>query len=364
MTRTDTTLMRRALRLAARGRGRTSPNPPVGAVVARGSEVVGEGWHARAGGPHGEIEALRSAGERARGATLYVSLEPCTHQGRTPPCAPAVIEAGISRVVVGTIDPNPAENGAGIEALRSAGIGVEVGVMEIEARRMIEAFACSVASGRPFVTAKAGVTLDGRVAAADGSSRWITGPTARRDAHRLRAACDAVMVGVGTVLRDDPHLTVRLRGFKGTQPLRVVLDSSGRTPPSSAVLDGAAPTLVVVTEKATDDATALLGARGAEVVRVQARDGRVDLAAALGELGRRSILEVLLEGGPTLLGDAVERGLVERYVLYLAPKLLGASGIPVLSGFVIGNVADARELRIHSVRHVGADLRVEAYPRR
>jgi diaminohydroxyphosphoribosylaminopyrimidine deaminase / 5-amino-6-(5-phosphoribosylamino)uracil reductase len=362
MDRNDTRWMRQALRLAERGRGRTSPNPPVGAVVVAASRAVGEGWHRGPGEKHAEIEALEAAGEQARGATLYLTLEPCTHQGRTPPCAPAVIASGVRRVVIGTVDPNPAVDGSGVRALAEAGIDTEVGVLEGDAKRLIQAFAKHVRTGRPFVTAKAAVSVDGRVAAADGSSRWITGPTARRDAHRLRAASDAIVVGVGTVVADDPQLTVRLRGYTGRRPVRVVLDPSGRTPPSSRMLGHGA--LVAVTDKTPEDSLDALRATGAEVREFPARDGRVDLAAVLDELGRRGALEVLVEGGPTVLGDAVERGLVDRYVLYVAPKLLGETGPGMLAGIVVPNIEQARELQFVSVRHAGADLRIEAYPRR
>jgi diaminohydroxyphosphoribosylaminopyrimidine deaminase/5-amino-6-(5-phosphoribosylamino)uracil reductase len=364
MERTDAAFMRRALRLAERGLGRTSPNPPVGALVVAGGRIVGEGWHKGPGRPHAEIEALAEAGPAARGATLYLTLEPCTHAGRTPPCAPAVIESGIARAVVATRDPNPRVDGSGIRALSDAGIAVQTGVFDTDARRLIQAFAKHVRTGRPYLTAKAAISLDGRVAAADGSSQWITGPTARRDAHRLRSQCDAVMVGVGTVVADDPRLTVRLRGYRGSQPLRVVLDPVGRTPVTAAILQPDAPTLVAVTEKAPADAVAALRATGAEVIEYPSREGRVNLDVLLSDLGRRGVMEVLLEGGPTVLGDAVERGLVDRYVAYVAPKLLGETGPGLMAGVVVSNIDQARELQFVTVRHVGADLRIEAYPRR
>jgi diaminohydroxyphosphoribosylaminopyrimidine deaminase/5-amino-6-(5-phosphoribosylamino)uracil reductase len=363
MRSTDVTWMRRAFRLAERGRGLASPNPPVGAVVVRDGKAVAEGFHQGPGTPHAEIVAIEAAGEQTRGATLYVTLEPCTHQGRTPPCAPRVIAAGFERVVVGATDPNPAVDGRGIAALRDAGIEVEAGVLEADADRLIQAFSKHVRTGRPFVTAKMAVSLDGRAAAADGSSQWITGPSARRDAHRLRAEADAIIVGVSTIVRDDPKLTVRLRGYRGRQPLRVVVDSSARTPAGAAVLDEAAATLIATTEKATEDVVNALKARGAEVLRFPSREGRVDLAAVLEGLGRRGITGVLVEGGPTLLGDAVERGLVDRFVFYIAPKLLGSGGPGAVAALVAPTIADARDLRVGSVRHVGADLRIEAYPR-
>jgi diaminohydroxyphosphoribosylaminopyrimidine deaminase/5-amino-6-(5-phosphoribosylamino)uracil reductase len=355
--------MRRAFRLAERGRGLASPNPPVGAVVVRDGKAVAEGFHKGPGTPHAEIVAIEAAGEQTRGATLYITLEPCTHQGRTPPCAPRVIAAGFARVVVGTTDPNPAVDGRGIAALRDAGIEVEAGVLEADADRLIQAFSKHVRTGRPFVTAKMGISLDGRAAAADGSSQWITGPSARRDAHRLRAEADAIIAGVSTVVRDDPKLTVRLRGYRGRQPLRVVVDSAARTPADSAVLDDAAPTVIATTDKATEDAVHALKARGAEVLRFPSRDGRVDLASVLEQVGRRGVASVLIEGGPTLLGDAVERGLVDRFVFYIAPKLLGSGGPGAVAALLAPTIADARDLRVGSVRHVGADLRIEAYPR-
>jgi diaminohydroxyphosphoribosylaminopyrimidine deaminase/5-amino-6-(5-phosphoribosylamino)uracil reductase len=364
MTTPDAVWMRRALRLAERGRGLASPNPPVGAVVVRDGRAVGEGFHRGPGTPHAEIVALDAAGERARGATLYVTLEPCTHQGRTPPCAPRVAAAGLARVVVATTDPNPVVDGRGVAALRDAGLEVTLGVGAAEAERLIAPFAKHVRTGRPFVTAKVAVSLDGRTAAADGSSRWITGPTARRDAHRLRAVAGAVVVGVGTVLRDDPELTVRLRGYRGRQPLRVVLDSACRTPPGAALLSADAPTLVATTDKATEEAAAALRARGAEVVRFPARDGRVDLAAVLEALGRRDVVEVLVEGGPTVLGDAVERGLVDRFVFYVAPLLLGSGGPGAIAALLAPTIADALPLRLEAVRRVGADVRIDAVPRR
>lgn len=363
MTTQDAGYMRRAIRLAQRGRGLASPNPPVGAVVVRDGKIVGQGYHRGPGTAHGEIEAIIAAGENCRGATLYVTLEPCTHQGRTPPCAPRVIETGFTRVVVGTTDPNPLVDGRGVATIRNAGIEVDVGVLQSDAERLIQSFSKFIRTGRPFVTVKVAVSLDGRAAAADGSSQWITGPSARRDAHHLRAASDAVLVGIGTVIRDDPHLTVRLRGYRGRQPLRVVLDSSCRVALESNVLDGDAPTLIVTTDKATEEAAAALRDRGVEVARSAARDGRVDLPALLEILGKRGVTDVLVEGGPTVLGDVVERSLADRYVFYVAPKLLGSGGLGAIAALVAPTISDARELRIESVRHVGADIRIEAYPR-
>ncbi|HJT38283.1 MAG TPA: bifunctional diaminohydroxyphosphoribosylaminopyrimidine deaminase/5-amino-6-(5-phosphoribosylamino)uracil reductase RibD [Actinomycetota bacterium] len=363
MTDRDTVLMRRALRLAERGRGRTAPNPPVGALVVAGGEIVGEGWHRGAGQAHAEVEAIEAAGARARGATIYLTLEPCTHQGRTPPCAPRLVEAGIARAVVATLDPNPNESGAGVRTLGEAGIDVRTGVLEEDARRLIEGFARWIRTKTPLVTVKIASTLDGRVAAADGSSRWVTGLASRRDAHRLRAWSNAVAVGIGTVLADDPALTCRLRGYTGPQPLRVVVDSAARTPIDARVLDGEAPTLIATTAKAPEESVDGIRARGAEVLQLPAREGRIDLPALLNELGARGITDVLVEGGPTLVGELVERRLVDRYIFYIAPKLLGQVGLSAIAGLVAPNIADARELTITSVRRTGADVKIEARPR-
>jgi diaminohydroxyphosphoribosylaminopyrimidine deaminase / 5-amino-6-(5-phosphoribosylamino)uracil reductase len=363
MVSSDAIWMRRAIRLAERGRGLASPNPPVGAVVVRDGKAIGQGFHRGPGTAHAEVVALDAATEAARGATLYVTLEPCTHEGRTGPCAPRVISSGVARVVVGTTDPNPAVDGRGITAIRAAGIEVDLGVLASDTERLVASFTKFIRTGRPFVTAKIAVSLDGRAAAADGSSQWITGPTARRDAHRLRAASGAVLVGIGTVLRDDPKLTVRLRAYRGRQPIRVVVDSSGRTPAGAAVLSSQAPTLIATTDKATEETIEALRSRGAEVMRFSSRDGRVDLALALDALGKRDIVDVLVEGGPTVIGDAVERSLVDRYVFYVAPMLLGSGGPGAIAALLAPTISDARELRIDSARHVGADLRIEASPR-
>lgn len=354
--------MRRALALAARARHLTSPNPAVGAVVVKGGRIVGEGAHRGPGTPHAEVVALEQAGEQARGATMVVTLAPCTRQGRTPPCTPAVIEAGISEVVVAVADPNPAEGQGSIEPLQRAGIDVTVGVRGDEAASLIENFTTWVTTGRPLVTIKVASTLDGRVAAGDGSSRWITGARARKDAHRLRAAADAVMVGVGTVLADDPALTVRLRGYDGSQPMRVVLDSAGRTPPDAAILNGTAPAMIATTDKATDEQVEHLRARGAEVVRFPDREGRVDVDAVIAALGERGVTDLLVEGGPAVTGELLDRGLADRAVFYVAPALLGQLGAASVAGLVAPTIDHARRLTITSVRRIGEDVRIDLKP--
>lgn len=357
-TDTRATAMRRAIVLAARGLGSTSPNPVVGCVItdARGA-VVGEGWHQRAGGPHAEVHALRAAGTAARGGTAYVTLEPCNHTGRTGPCAQALIEAGVTRVVYAVSDPNPQASGGGA-TLRAAGIATEAGLLEQEAEEGNAAWLTSVRRGRPHVLWKYAATLDGRIAAADGTSRWISSPESRADVHRLRAEADAVVVGSGTLRADDPHLAVR--GRPGTdpadQPLRVVLDTRATVRPGARVLDDAAPTLIAVAEDAD---TGHLP--GVDLVRLPADENGISVHALLAELHRRGVRSVLLEGGPTLAGAFVAAGAVDKVVGYLAPVLLGA-GRTALGDAGIDTIADALRLRITETVRIGPDLRVTAVP--
>ncbi|MCX5379516.1 bifunctional diaminohydroxyphosphoribosylaminopyrimidine deaminase/5-amino-6-(5-phosphoribosylamino)uracil reductase RibD [Streptomyces sp. NBC_00091] len=349
------TAMRRAIELAARGLGSTSPNPVVGCVITDPTgAVVGEGWHQRAGGPHAEVHALRAAGEAARGGTAYVTLEPCNHTGRTGPCARALIEAGITRVVYAVSDPNPQASGGGA-TLRAAGIATEAGLLADEAEQGNAAWLTSVRLGRPHVTWKYAATLDGRSAAEDGSSRWITSPESRADVHRLRAEADAVLVGGGTLRADDPHLAVR--GIDGAvQPLRVALDTRAGLPPAARILDDAAPTLLVTGEDA--DTRHL---PGTDVLRLPLHDGRVAVGELLEQLYARGVRSVLLEGGPTLAGSFLEAGAVDRVVGYIAPALLGA-GPAALAGAGITNIAHAVRLEITEAVRTGTDLRITAVP--
>ncbi|MCB5180603.1 bifunctional diaminohydroxyphosphoribosylaminopyrimidine deaminase/5-amino-6-(5-phosphoribosylamino)uracil reductase RibD [Streptomyces sp. SMC 277] len=348
--------MRRAVDLAARGLGSTSPNPVVGCVVTdTAGNVVGEGWHERAGGPHAEVHALRAAGEAARGGTAYVTLEPCNHTGRTGPCAQALVEAGVSRVVYAVPDPNPQASG-GAATLRAAGVAVTGGLLEAEAEAGNIAWLTSVRLGRPHVTWKYAATLDGRSAAADGSSRWITSAASRADVHRLRAESDAVLVGAGTLRTDDPHLAVR--GIDGaTQPLRVALDPRASVLPTARILDDAAPTLLVVAEDAD---TRHLPA-GTQLLRLPLRDGRIGVHDLLGRLYARGVRSVLLEGGPTLAGAFLEGGAVDRVVGYLAPALLGA-GPAALADAGVTNIAQALRLDLTEAVRLGPDLRITAVP--
>jgi diaminohydroxyphosphoribosylaminopyrimidine deaminase/5-amino-6-(5-phosphoribosylamino)uracil reductase len=361
----DEVYVERALALAELGRGLVSPNPMVGAVVVAAGRPVGEGFHQGAGEPHAEVLALREAGAAARGATLYVSLEPCAHYGRTPPCAAAIVDAGVVRVVAAMRDPNLVVDGRGFDALRAAGIEVREGVHADEAARLNEAFVKHVRTGLPFVTWKTAASLDGKVAARDSSSRWITGEAARADVHRLRAAADAILVGSGTALADDPSLTVRDPAYRGRPPLRVLVDSRGRVPATGDLFDDAAPTLVATTEDAPRERREEWRATGADVVVYESEAGHVPLGRLVADLGKRDVQGALLEGGPTLAWAAVEEGAVDKVVVYLAPKLIGGQEAPgALGGRGFAPISGALGLAIHSFDRVGEDLKVEAYVHR
>ncbi|MEU8136718.1 bifunctional diaminohydroxyphosphoribosylaminopyrimidine deaminase/5-amino-6-(5-phosphoribosylamino)uracil reductase RibD [Streptodolium elevatio] len=358
--------MRRAIALAARGLGTTSPNPVVGCVVldAHG-EVAGEGFHEVAGGPHAEVGALREAGDRARGGTAFVTLEPCAHTGRTGPCAQALIDAGIARVVYAVSDPNPQAAG-GAEVLRAAGVDVTGGFLAAEAARGNEAWLTATRLGRPFTTWKYAATLDGRIAAADGTSRWISSAASRADVHALRASADAVVVGSGTLLADDPHLAVRGDAARprDRQPLRVVVDTSARIPADARVLDDAAPTLLAVADDLPAETAAELAERvagRAEIVALPRTAGGLDLHALGKELYVRGVRSVLLEGGPTLAGAYAAAGLVDKVVGYLAPVLLGA-GPAALGPAGISTITEALRLTVEEVAddRFGGDLRITA----
>ena len=356
-----------ALRLAAKGQGKTSPNPMVGALVVKNGRIVGRGYHHGPGQPHAEILALFQAGARAKGATLYVTLEPCCHLlKRTPPCVPAVIQSGVRQVVVAMADPNIMVKGRGITAMRRAGITVTTGVAQEEAAQLNRAYLHWATTGRPYVILKAGMTLDGKVATAKGESRWITGPLARQEAHRLRSQVDAVVVGVGTVLKDNPTLTARLSdrplNLAPRQPLRVVLDSRLRTPPTATVCvkQDQAKTLIVTTSRASQSRRRPFERAGVEVVSVALKNGRVSFPALLTMLGRRGITSVLIEGGSTVNASALRETLVNHVVLYLAPTLMGGQDAKgVIGDRSPRRLAQALALRHVMVRRIGEDLVVE-----
>ncbi len=349
--------MARALVLAERGLFTTQPNPRVGCVISHGEVVVGEGWHQRAGEPHAEVYALRAAGERARGATAYVTLEPCAHYGRTPPCADALVAAGVARVVIAAEDPFPQVAGRGIGKLREAGIAVASGLLREPARELNVGFFSRIERGRPFVRVKLAMSLDGRTALANGESKWITDEAARNDVQRWRARSSAILSGSGTVLADNPRLTVRLpEGEAFAPPLRVVLDRSLRTPAGSHVLDGAAPTLLL--HAAGVDAS---DARFAQVQCLglpSTADGELDLHAALRELAARGCNEVHVEAGPTLCGALFAAGLVDELLLYVAPILLGDAARPLLRLPVLEQMSARWSLRLLEQRQLGVDLRL------
>jgi diaminohydroxyphosphoribosylaminopyrimidine deaminase/5-amino-6-(5-phosphoribosylamino)uracil reductase len=354
----DLRYMARAIQLARRGLYTTDPNPRVGCVLVKDGEIVGEGWHVRAGGPHAEVHALRAAGERARGATAYVSLEPCSHHGRTPPCSEALIEAGVARVVAAMEDPNPRVAGEGLARLRAAGIETLTGILQAQAQALNPGFIRRMRGGLPYVRVKMAMSLDGRTAMASCESRWITGEDARADVHHWRARSSAIVTGIGTVLADDPAMDARLpEGVDVEQPLRVVLDPQLRIPPRSRLLSQPGRTLVL-TGVDDPERIAPLTAAGAEVTVLAGDGGRLDLSLVLALLAQQGINEVLVEAGPTLCGAMLQSGLVDEFIVYLAPVLLGdaARGLVTLPG--LERLRDRIELEIEDIRAVGRDWRI------
>lgn len=348
--------MARALQLAARGLFTTSPNPRVGCVIVSDGHVVGEGWHARAGSPHAEINALTAAGEAARGATVYVTLEPCSHHGRTPPCAEALINAGVTRVVAAMSDPNPLIAGGGIAMLTLAGITAEVGLMESEARALNPGFISRMTRQRPWLRLKTAATLDGKTALANGASQWITGEAARADVQRLRARACAILTGSGTVLADNPRMTVRDVDI-GRQPLRVVVDSGLRTPVDAAIL----PALIVCHHADFDRRSALEQA-GAEVVELPGTDGRVDLVALLTLLAQRGVNELHVEAGAALNGALLTARLVDEWVAYVAPMAVGDNARGLFGQPALTSLDAATRFSLRDVRQIGGDLRLTLLP--
>lgn len=356
-----------ALRLAAKGQGTASPNPMVGALVVKQEQIVGQGFHLRPGLPHAEIVALRQAGRRARGATLYVTLEPCSHlKKRTPPCVPEIIRSGVSRVVIAMTDPNPLVKGKSTAALRRAGLSVASGIAQAEAEELNRAYAHWMKTKRPYVVLKAGMTLDGKIATASGESQWITGTRSRAEVHRLRSEVDAVLVGVGTVLADDPSLTARvgrdLRKLASRQPLRVVVDSSLRIPPKAQILSRQqqAKTLVATTDLADPARKRALLKRGIEVLALPSVHGKVSLPALMRALGRRGVTSLLGEGGGELHAAMLKAKLVQHVRLYVAPMLLGGDDAKnVIGGKSPVRLASALRLRNVKTRSIGEDLVLE-----
>ncbi|MFQ5994028.1 MAG: bifunctional diaminohydroxyphosphoribosylaminopyrimidine deaminase/5-amino-6-(5-phosphoribosylamino)uracil reductase RibD [Acidiferrobacterales bacterium] len=347
--------MAHALRLAQRGLYTTDPNPRVGCVIAKNDEVLGEGWHVRAGGPHAELHALEVAGNDADGATAFVTLEPCSHQGRTPPCVAALVKACVGRVVAAMEDPSPQISGSGFAALAQAGIPTEVGLLQAQAEALNPGFISRVRRGRPFVRAKLAASLDGRTAMPNGESQWITSEAARADVQHWRARSSAILCGVETVLADDPRFTVRALDI-GRQPLRVVVDSTLRTPPSAKLLEGDAPTLIVTAARESSQLGNVCRA-GAEILCLPADDGAVDLHALLRHLASREVNEVLVESGAMLTGAMLQADLIDELVLYFAPTLMGSEAKPMFNLPGLEQLTDRIALTIEDVRAVGSDWR-------
>ncbi|MGO8989320.1 MAG: bifunctional diaminohydroxyphosphoribosylaminopyrimidine deaminase/5-amino-6-(5-phosphoribosylamino)uracil reductase RibD [bacterium] len=353
--------MRKALRLAEKGRGRTSPNPLVGAILVKNGNVVGEGYHARAGEAHAEIIALQRAREQAKGATLYINLEPCTHYGKTPPCAPQVIEAGVKSVTIGVEDPNPLVKGKGIETLKKAGLSVRVGILEKECRKLNEAFCKYITAKEPFVILKVAATLDGKIATREGNSKWISGETSRRFVHKLRDQVDGVLVGIGTILGDDPLLTARIKG--GRDPYRIVLDSQLKVPEEAKVF-GDSPTkvIIVATESAPKDKIERLGKRGVRILTLESKGGRIDLKSCLSKLGEIGMVSLMVEGGNRVNGSFLDEGLIDKLLLFLSPKLIGDPHAPgIFGGRGVSKLQEAIPLKEIKARRIGEDILLEGY---
>lgn len=368
-TDADREFMNRAIELAWQGRGWTSPNPMVGAVVVKDGAIVGEGFHPAVGKPHAEVYALDAAGENAQGATLYVTLEPCAHHGRTPPCVERVLESGVARVVVAVEDPNPLVAGKGIQRLRAAGVDVEVGVLADDASKLNERFFKYIKTKRPFVAIKTGMSLDGKIATASGESMWITNESSRGYVQILRGTYDAIMVGVNTVVQDNPRLTCRLPG--GRQPLRIIIDSMARTPMNAKLfsIEGAGhrpQTLICVSAKAPEDRVRALRAAGAEILVCPdsgfSVDTHIDLAKLMPVLGKREITSILLEGGGTINAAALDAGIVDKVYVFVAPKIIGGVGAPTMvEGSGVTLLEEAVQLYRMACTTMNGDLMIEAY---
>ena len=358
---TDIKHMKRALTLARKGLGRTSPNPAVGCVIVKDGRVIGEGWHRKAGTPHAEIHALNMAGDAARGADLYVTLEPCCHSGATPPCSEALIKAGVRRVIAGMRDPNPRVSGGGLAALQQAGIETTCGVLEEACQAINRPFTKHITTGMPYVTYKCAMTLDGKIASITGESRWISCEESRKYVHRMRSHNDAVMVGVDTILADNPQLTVR--HVKGRNPVRIIVDSTLRTPTTVEILSGALARKTIIATTIEDPTVHRpYQQNGSSVLVCQSRDNRVDLRDLLHKLGKQGVQSILLEGGSHLAGDALSRGLIDECVFFYAPKVIGSDGFSPFAITGITEMSGALPFSDLTVRRLGSDILVTARP--
>jgi diaminohydroxyphosphoribosylaminopyrimidine deaminase/5-amino-6-(5-phosphoribosylamino)uracil reductase len=360
----DNTYMHMALALAEKGLGHVSPNPMVGAVVVNAGQIVGRGYHQAAGGPHAEVHAIDDAGEAARGATLYVTLEPCNHQGRTPPCTQKILDAGIARVVVAMADPNPDVAGGGNAYLRFQGVEVVCGVAEDEARRLNESFVKFVRTKRPFGVLKMAATLDGRIATSTGDARWVTGPLARAQVHHLRHAMDAIMIGVGTAKADDPQLTARLEKGPGKDPMRIILDTRLRMPARARMLtqSSAAETWLVCAPEASDTRKAQLTAQGARLLEVPLNGKDLDLTVLMTRLGEMGVTSILIEGGARVAAAALKADVVDKVLFFYAPKILGGDdGVPMCRGTGPESMDASLPVKDLTVTQVGEDVLVTGY---
>ena len=361
---TDRKFMEHALALASKARGHTSPNPLVGAVIVRNGRIVGEGYHQKAGDAHAEIHALNQAKELAEGATMYVTLEPCCHWGRTPPCTESVIRAKLADVLVAMEDPNPQVAGNGIRQLQEAGMHVQVGLCGAESQRLNEVFIKYITTKRPFVILKSAISLDGKIATASGESQWITSEPSRLKGHEVRAQVDAILVGVGTVIQDNPALTVRLPEKQNEDPTRIIVDSRGRTPPGAKVFnpDSNAGALIAVTECAPLEKIEALKSAGADVLTIEEDGGRVCLRSLMRVLGQMEITSVLIEGGGEINAAALQAGIVDKLMFFVAPKLIGGKDAPgPVGGVGIAHLAEAFELHNVTTSQIGADFLIEGY---
>lgn len=359
----DIKYMKRALTLAKKGLGKTSPNPAVGCVIVKNGVIVGEGWHKRAGGHHAEIHALEMAGESARGADVYVTLEPCSHTGKTPPCSEALIRAGVTRVVAGMRDPNPRVNGGGLAALKEAGITTECGILENACRSVNLPFIKHVTTGLPYVTYKCAMTLDGNIATISGESRWISCEDSRKHVHRIRSRMDAIMVGVDTVIADNPQLTVR--HVRGKNPLRVIVDTRLRTPESVNVLNEQLSSRTVIATTESNPRVHLRYLKqGVTVIVCEEADGRVSMKDLLEKLGQMGVQSILLEGGSRLAGNMLQLGLIDELLFFMAPKIIGSNGFAPFTLQGITNMAQAIRLDFIDVGRIGSDIVITARPER
>ncbi len=361
----DDRFMWMALDLARQGRGRTSPNPMVGAVVVQGSEVVGTGYHQAAGSPHAEVIALEKAGDKARDATLYMNLEPCSHHGRTGPCTEVIIRAGVSRVVAAMVDPNPLVSGRGFARLADVGIKIKEGILEPKARQLNETFIKFITTGMPFVSVKVAMSLDGKIGTATGESHWITGGKARQFAHRLRDHSDAIVVGIETVLKDNPQLTTRIEGGGGKDPVRVVVDSTARLPLDARVIESSssAHVILAVTEKASPDKCRALQGKGVEVIILPSKEGRVDVAALMKKLADRELTAVLVEGGGTLNYSLLEQSLIDKLFIFIAPLIIGGKESPTaFAGTGITPLSKAWSVEDVELKQFDRDMLLIGYP--